>query len=204
MGLATLLSLAVVPASFGNEPRSPQPDPLADVDPTARRHYEAGLAHAHRGQYERAIAEFNTAIRLAPDFAAAFQDRGSSYLELQNPIAAMADFNRAIRLTPNHSNAYYNRGNLHLRQEQYFLAIADYDQAIQLNPSDAAAWQNRALSHAITGNLAQAVNGFQQAARLYQQQNNPDAYQQVIAILEYFQPDLDIQATPTPNSPATP
>ena len=75
MGLATLLSLGGVPASFSNEPRSPQPDQFANVTPNARRHYEAGLAYAHRGQYERAISEFNAAINLAPNFSAAFQDR---------------------------------------------------------------------------------------------------------------------------------
>ncbi len=197
LGLGIAIAVGAMPAAWGskawgNEPRSPALE-LAEVTPEARSRHEAGLAYAQRGLYERAIAEFDAAIRLAPAFAAAFQDRGSSHLALRNTVAAMADYNRAIRLSPNDSNAYYNRGNLHLQQEQYFRAIADYDRAIALNESDAAAWQNRALGYAVTGNLEQAVSGLQQAARLFQLQRNPEGYRQVLQILEHLQPDAALQ-----------
>ena len=223
LGLAVAIALGALPGApgvwtpegwspeaWGNEPRSPALE-LTELDPEARSRYEAGLAYAHRGLYERAIAEFDAAIRLAPTFAAAFQDRGSSHLALQNRVAAMAYYNRAIRLAPNDRNAYYNRGNLHLQQEQYFRAIADYNRAITLNESDAAAWQNRALGYAVTGNLEQAVTGFQQAARLFQLQGNPEGYRQVLQILEYFQPESalqeldaqDAQGDPPADNPQT-
>ena len=197
------LLLGVSPIARSNEPTPPLDGEQSSLNSAVRSHYEAGLAHAHRGDYEQAIAEFDQAIRLAPDFSQAFQDRGSSYAALQNPVAAMADYNRAIRLTPHDSNAYYNRGNLHLQQERYFQAIADYNRAVILNPGDAAAWQNRALGYAITGDLEKAVDGFQQAARLFQLQGNQDGYDQVLAILEYFQPDLDPDtlAIPDPETP---
>ena len=197
LGLGIAIAVGAMPAAWGskawgNEPRSPALE-LAEVTPEARSRHEAGLAYAQRGLYERAIAEFDAAIRLAPAFAAAFQDRGSSHLALRNTVAAMADYNRAIRLSPNDSNAYYNRGNLHLQQEQYFRAIADYNRVIALNESDAAAWQNRALGYAVTGNLEQAVAGLQQAARLFQLQSNPEGYRQVLQILEYLQPESALQ-----------
>ncbi|MEM6500253.1 MAG: tetratricopeptide repeat protein [Cyanobacteria bacterium P01_C01_bin.89] len=170
----------------------------------AQSHYQAGLTLAHRGSFVRAIAEFDEAIRLAPNFSQAFQDRGSSHLALGNAVAAMGDYNRAIRLTPDDSNAYYNRGNLNLQLERYSRAIVDYDRAISLNEADAAAWQNRALAHATTGDLERAVDGFQQAARLYQLQNNQDGYRQVLRILEYFQPDLDSDNLPATDRTAEP
>lgn len=207
IGIATSLSPAAAILPIGQRP-VPSDASDANVSATAQSHYEAGLTHAHRGNYSRAITEFDEAIRLAPNFSQAFQDRGSSHLALSNAVAAMADYNRAIRLTPEDSNAYYNRGNAHLQQQRYLQAIADYDRAIALNESDAAAWKNRALAHATTGDLERAVSGLQQSARLHQLQDDEEGYKQVLEILEYLQPDLDPESltgvesdSPTETSP---
>jgi tetratricopeptide (TPR) repeat protein len=164
-----------------------QTTPNRDRD-RAQSHYERGLERINNGQYASAIEEFNRAVVLDTTFAEAFHDRGNAYAALGNTLAAAADYNTAIRLDPAYVNAYYNRGNLYLNEERYFDAIADYDRVLKLRPDDAEATHNRALANALVGNLAEAVDGFQAAALLFQQQDDPGGVEQAMQALRYLQP----------------
>ena len=89
------------------------------------------IAKGKLGQYAAAIADFDTAIRLKPDDAAAYYNRGVVKGKLRQYIAAIADFDTAIRLKPDDAAAYYNRGYAKGKLGQYFAAIADSDTAIR-------------------------------------------------------------------------
>ena len=53
-----------------------------------------------KGQYERAIADFDQAIKLNPKFASAYSNRGFSYEHKGEKKRAMADYRKAIELHP--------------------------------------------------------------------------------------------------------
>jgi lipoprotein NlpI len=59
-----------------------------------------GLAYAAKPDYDRAITDYNEAIRLNPKFALAFHNRGFAYAAKQDYDRAIADYNEAIRLNP--------------------------------------------------------------------------------------------------------
>jgi TonB family protein len=70
-----------------------------------------GSAYQQKGEVDKALADFNQAIRLDQKSARAYCDRG--ILEdvlLRQPNKALADYNEAIRLAPNFQRAYFNRG----------------------------------------------------------------------------------------------
>ena len=52
------------------------------------------------GRIDAALADFDQAIRLRPDFAYAFYGRGKAYMVLEKPREAKADFIEALRLDP--------------------------------------------------------------------------------------------------------
>ena len=85
-----------------------------------------------------AIADYDTAIRLKPDYAKAYNNRGLAKDNLGQHLAAIADYDTAIRLKPDLAEAYYNRGIAKYNLGQYSAAIADYDTAIRLKPDLAA------------------------------------------------------------------
>ena len=51
--------------------------------------------------YDRAIADYDQAIRLNPNYAAAYNSRGLAYDDKRDYDRAIADFNKAIKLNPN-------------------------------------------------------------------------------------------------------
>src|SRR5215510_11411259 len=72
----------------------------------ATESYNRGVALAQRGEFDRAIAEFDQAIELDPHLADAWCYRGNAYNSKGDPDRAMADINRAIALSPRHSAAH--------------------------------------------------------------------------------------------------
>src|SRR5262245_51729587 len=64
----------------------------------------------HRPDYDRALADFDKAIQLKPDYADAYNNRGEAYLDKGDKERAFADFDKAIQLKPDYADAYNNRG----------------------------------------------------------------------------------------------
>jgi tetratricopeptide (TPR) repeat protein len=63
-----------------------------------------------KGEYDRAIQDFDQVIRLAPDQAAGFSNRAFAYLKLQKADLAIADYDTALRTNPKNPFALYGRG----------------------------------------------------------------------------------------------
>lgn len=109
-----------------------------------------GAAYAMKGQIDRAIVDFDEAIRLDPKYADAFYNRGIAYAETGQYNRALADFDEAIRLNPKNADFFANRGSAYVIRGQHDRAIADYDEAIRLNPRHTPAINRRAATIAIT------------------------------------------------------
>jgi len=57
--------------------------------------------YANLGQFERAIEDYNEAIRLNPNLAMAYNNRGTAYKLKGKKAEAIADFKKVITLTNN-------------------------------------------------------------------------------------------------------
>ena len=75
--------------------------------------YNRATAHRIQGWYDRAIQDYDEAIRLDPEYALAYNDRGTAYSRKAQPRRAIQDYDKAIRLDPGMTFAYSNRGNAH-------------------------------------------------------------------------------------------
>src|SRR5262249_28342935 len=69
-----------------------------------------GIAYKNKGDYDRAIADYDEAIRLNPELEEAFNNRGVAYESKGNYYRAIADYDAAIRLNLDNPNALNNRG----------------------------------------------------------------------------------------------
>lgn len=94
-----------------------------------------GIVLMHRGDYERAMADFDTAIRLQPTLAEGHINRGGALLAQSDYAAALEAINRGLALNPEEpARAYYNRGVAHEELGQIREAYEDYSRAAELAP----------------------------------------------------------------------
>lgn len=116
---------------------------------------------------DRAIEDYNQAIRLQPDFALAFATRGFAYLFDKRELdRAIQDFDTALRLDPQFANVFYYRGVARSEKGQHELAIKDFDQAIRLRPTFAVAWRDRGQAKIALGDQAGGKADLDEAERV--------------------------------------
>jgi tetratricopeptide (TPR) repeat protein len=119
-------------------------DETIGVSTPASVHHNRGIDWYAKKELDKAISEYNEAIRLDPASASAYCCRALVWYDKKDLDRAIADYNEAIRLDPKHIWAFNNRGNGWAAKREFAKAIADYNEAIRLDPSFAAAYKNRA------------------------------------------------------------
>ena len=91
-----------------------------------------GVAFKNKGQYDRAIQDYNTAIRLKPNHVTAFYNRGVAYKQKGQYNRAIQDYDTAIRLKPDYAFAYGNRGSVYEALGQREQALRDFKKQYDL------------------------------------------------------------------------
>jgi tetratricopeptide (TPR) repeat protein len=126
-----------------------------------------GEAYEMKGDYARAIADFDQALQLDPGYVDAYIRRGNSYYSANDYFHAIADFDRALKLKPDSANAYLDRGIVYLDKDDFDDAVADFSETIRLDPNSSAAYNNRCLARVNHGrDLDEALNDCNAAIRL--------------------------------------
>ena len=92
---------------------------------------------------EAAIASYDKAIGLRPDYAEAYANRGNALRDLKHPDEALASYDTAIALKPDYAEAHNNRGMVLQDLKRPDEAIASYEKAIALKSDYAQAYSNR-------------------------------------------------------------
>jgi tetratricopeptide (TPR) repeat protein len=91
-------------------------------------------AYANKFQYDRAIKDYNHAIKLRPEFWLAYEGRGLAHANRLNFEFAIKDYDQAIKLKPDAARAYYHRGLAKFGLCDIDGADADIAKARELDP----------------------------------------------------------------------
>lgn len=83
------------------------------------------LNYINPAQADRAMSDYNEAIRLYPKYIEAYNNRGVLYLALKDHKRALKDFNTAIAYNPNMMNAYNNRAIVYFELKRFNEAWVD-------------------------------------------------------------------------------
>lgn len=111
----------------------------------AEAYINRGGALKSLDEYDKAVADFDEAIRLQPS-ADAFAARGLALNEMGQHKKALADLNEVLRLDAANAMAHVIRGWVFNSAGDYDRSLADADEAIRLSGTDSTA---RALGHLV-------------------------------------------------------
>jgi tetratricopeptide (TPR) repeat protein len=118
-------------------------------------HLNRGTKELAAGDLDDALAEFNRAIELDPNYSASYFNRGLVRKRQANYDGAISDFTKAIELNPI-AEAYLDRGAARKDNGDREGAISDYTKAIELNPKNAKSHANRGMIMLLQGRDAAA------------------------------------------------
>src|ERR1700682_1428715 len=88
-----------------------------------------GNNYLNSGDYDRAIADYTQAIRLAGTDPVGYYNRGIAFQRKKDYASSIQDYPEALRLKPGYLEVLVARGNAY---DDHDRAIQDYTQAIRL------------------------------------------------------------------------
>jgi tetratricopeptide (TPR) repeat protein len=115
---------------------------------------------------DRAISDFDEALRFTPKHAFALNGRGNAWRVKGDYDRAIADLTLCISLIPKAAIPYNGRGAAFFDKGDYETAIKDFDQAIRLDPKYADAFNGRANAWRNKGEFDRAISDYTESIRL--------------------------------------
>src|SRR5262249_28158541 len=144
-----------------------------------------GIAYEQKGDLDRAIQDFDQAIKLKRNYVGALNNRANIYDRKGDVDRAIQDYSEAIRLNPKVSGFFINRGRAYLRKNENDRAVADFNDAVRLlripqnfaaaNGDPAEVNYDRAIANVLAsrgtayqakGDDERAIQDFDEAVRL--------------------------------------
>jgi serine/threonine protein kinase len=134
---------------------------------SAEDFYKRANEKQERGNLQAAIADFDQAIKLRPNYSEAFNSRGNARYSLGDRQGAISDYDEALRLNnPEPWIVYTNRGNVRSDLKDNQGALADYNQAIKLKSDYSSAYNGRGIIRARLNDRQAAIADYDQALKL--------------------------------------
>lgn len=127
---------------------------------------ERAVEYIDRGDYDRAVVEYDRLIDEEPDNEYYLRQRAGAQLARGGYDYAIRDFDRLVEFDKKNADLYYNRGCAHLAAGNIKEAVADFDISISLDETRNLAYTNRGVAHARVGEYVKAIADFDRAISL--------------------------------------
>jgi Tfp pilus assembly protein PilF len=108
-----------------------------------------GVAYLSLKEYQKAVVQLEAAIKLVPNFTAAYNGLGQAYEGLGQYDKARYNYEKALEINPQYASAYLNLGKLLYRSGEKRKAIESFDKVIKLEPGSDRAQEARRYLRAL-------------------------------------------------------
>jgi tetratricopeptide (TPR) repeat protein len=142
------------------------------ASPNVKKYYDSSERKFEQKDYVGAQIDLDRVIKLDPNHAQAYKNRGGVKVLLKDYPGALSDYNRAIQLDPAFVNAYNGRGFLKMvALNDYQGALSDLNRAIKIKPDSVDAYSNLAiLKYVYLKDQSGGINDLQKVIKIFQQQ----------------------------------
>ncbi|HLN27912.1 MAG TPA: tetratricopeptide repeat protein [Gemmataceae bacterium] len=129
-------------------------------------HILMGMMATAKGEYDKALAACNEALRLNPKLTMAYFARSKAYCAKEEYDKAIADCTDAIRLDPEQAMGYYQRASAYYAKKDYDKAIADITEAFRLGPKLVEGYYHRGNAYLAEKHYDKAIADYTEVIRL--------------------------------------
>ena len=125
--------------------------------------FEQGNLYHASGRYKAAVASYDQALVIKPDFHKAWNNRGMTLSDLGRNEEAIVSYDRALAIKPDKHQAWNNRGIALFNLGRNENAIVSCDRALAIKPDKHEAWNNRGAALSNLGRNEEAIASYDQA-----------------------------------------
>lgn len=149
---------------------------MYQADPNSWRvHQVLAQAFAESDRHAQAVAEYQMAIKLAPNESELYENLGREYWKSSQLDLAQEQFAHEVALDPDNPMALYYLGSLHVDRDDPKDGVPLLAKALSIDPAIADANYYLGRGEMALGNTEDAVLRFQQAIQLANQAGNSGA-----------------------------
>ncbi|MEG3930060.1 MULTISPECIES: tetratricopeptide repeat protein [unclassified Microcoleus] len=127
--------------------------------------YNRGNTLYNLSRFEEALAAYERAITLRPDYAEVWQEKAKTLYELKKYQESQSAYDKAIELKPEYLEAWTGRGYALDKLQQSQEAIASFDNALKIQPDYAAAWEGRGDVLLDSQRYEEAITSYEKAVK---------------------------------------
>jgi tetratricopeptide (TPR) repeat protein len=128
--------------------------------------FELGNLLYSAKESESAIASYDKALEIQPDYHQAWNNRGNALQNLGRNQEAIASYDKALEIQPDYHQAWNNRGNALGNLGRNQEAISSYDKALEIQPDNHQAWNNRGIALGNLGRNQEAIASYDKALEI--------------------------------------
>jgi tetratricopeptide (TPR) repeat protein len=168
-----------------------------DYPHNAEIHHNLGDVYSRRGDFAKAIEEYDRALAINPRYLAVLVNLADVYDNLGEWDKALRQYEKALTVDPNVPKLHNNLGNMYNKMGKHDEALAEYGKAVALNPYYPDAYSNMGVAYMKKGEMKEAEAAIKKAievaphyaaaksnlAYLYEMQGEIDAAARVYGVM---------------------
>jgi len=129
-------------------------------------HYNLGDALIKKRRMDEAIAHFQTALQIKPDYAEAHDNLGNALFQKGRVDEAITHYQTALQIRPDNAKAHNNLAIALFQTGRVNEAITHYQTALQIKPDYAEAHNNLGNALFQKGRVYEAITNYQTALQI--------------------------------------
>jgi len=129
----------------------------------AQVYFSRGVELTTKGEFDRAIADFDIAIKTDAKLTEAYYSRGIAWANKGEPERAIADFDAVLRADARNADALHSRGTESMVRGDYLRALADFEATLRANPKAQDVFFPRGRALFYSGEFTRAAADFAKA-----------------------------------------